>query len=198
MSERFADGRIITTDWEDVQYRFGNKVGQYVDHTGAILKQKESNDAENFAVFHRKSSLYDLSSDEELTEIRNKRKATLASRAPKFLHISETTYDDYIQNVTERSAQQQVLLIVYKFENTDCMHLMQILDAIAEDYMENTNLVRILLDNSGLQLSDTQLPCVVHYVNRAVVDTYFGNQTWGGSAISRKSVLCQCERIGIL
>lgn len=40
MVERTADDRIRTTEWEDIQYKHGNCVGQYRDREVEILAQK--------------------------------------------------------------------------------------------------------------------------------------------------------------
>ena len=40
MVERTADARIRTTEWEDIQYKHGNRVGQYRDREHEILAQK--------------------------------------------------------------------------------------------------------------------------------------------------------------
>lgn len=40
MVERTADGRIRTTEWEDIQYKHGNRVGQYRDREIDIVAQK--------------------------------------------------------------------------------------------------------------------------------------------------------------
>jgi hypothetical protein len=40
MAESTADGRIRTTEWEDVQYKHGNKVGNYRDKEIDIVAQK--------------------------------------------------------------------------------------------------------------------------------------------------------------
>lgn len=40
MVERTADGRLRTTEWEDIQYKHGNRVGQYRDREIDIVAQK--------------------------------------------------------------------------------------------------------------------------------------------------------------
>lgn len=40
MAERAADGKIQTTQWEDIQYKHGNKVGRYATHELEICAQK--------------------------------------------------------------------------------------------------------------------------------------------------------------
>ncbi|ESL10184.1 hypothetical protein TRSC58_02087 [Trypanosoma rangeli SC58] len=40
MAERTADRRIRTTEWEDIQYRHGNKVGKYATNELEVLAQK--------------------------------------------------------------------------------------------------------------------------------------------------------------
>ncbi|KAH9597230.1 phosducin [Trypanosoma melophagium] len=40
MVERTADQRIRTTEWEDIQYKHGNRVGQYAANELGILAQK--------------------------------------------------------------------------------------------------------------------------------------------------------------
>ncbi|RNF19698.1 uncharacterized protein Tco025E_04000 [Trypanosoma conorhini] len=40
MAERTADQRIRTTEWEDIQYRHGNRVGKYATNELEILAQK--------------------------------------------------------------------------------------------------------------------------------------------------------------
>src|SRR3989338_7865747 len=40
MAERTADNRIRTTEWEEIQYKHGNKVGQYERREMEIVAQK--------------------------------------------------------------------------------------------------------------------------------------------------------------
>jgi hypothetical protein len=40
MVERTADGKLRTTEWEDIQYKHGNRVGQYRDKEMVIIAQK--------------------------------------------------------------------------------------------------------------------------------------------------------------
>lgn len=45
--ERSADNRVRTTEWEDVQYRYGNRVGKYETHELEILAQKIADKNQN-------------------------------------------------------------------------------------------------------------------------------------------------------
>lgn len=40
MALRHADGKVYTTEWEEIQYKHGNKVGQYMDKELQIVAQK--------------------------------------------------------------------------------------------------------------------------------------------------------------
>eukprot|EP00758_Cryptobia_borreli_P015977 Tbor_TRINITY_DN6068_c2_g1::TRINITY_DN6068_c2_g1_i1::g.10712::m.10712 len=42
MVERTADGRIRTSEWEDIQYKHGNRVGKYRDNEMQLLAQRIS------------------------------------------------------------------------------------------------------------------------------------------------------------
>ncbi|KNH09433.1 hypothetical protein XU18_0118 [Perkinsela sp. CCAP 1560/4] len=192
MIERTAEGRINTTDWEDVQYRFGNKVGAYVHRESEILDQQEREKApDTFPVYDpmMEKRADSEGSDTELENIRAQiRRDLIASRKPH-AHIEKTDYAHYWKAVTEQSMQRNVLLVIYEEHIGECTKLLNILNELAKNELKTISIVCIRADEARVCMEPSHLPCVVIYSMGAVVHTWYGSAIWGGKSMDENRVL---------
>ena len=127
MVERSADGRIRTTEWEDIQYKHGNKVGKYQTLEAEIIAQKLMDSHPNvllkaydpiaekvedkaarggFDVDHG-GNIDDVSSDDDdaLAVLRKRRLQEMKTQAAKshgaLRHIAGS---EYVAEITEGSS----------------------------------------------------------------------------------------------
>mmetsp|Transcript_10270 Transcript_10270/g.15447 ORF Transcript_10270/g.15447 Transcript_10270/m.15447 type:complete len:211 (-) Transcript_10270:34-666(-) len=201
MTERTADARIHTTDWEDVQYRFGNKVGQYVNREEEILKQK-AKETESFPVYESTTeniggSPKDAdSSSDELELIRERmRKSRKVSRW-SHNHIEETNFANYTRAVTDKSKLRNVLLVIYDNQESGGMKFLDILESLASEELYMMSIVSITAQEARMSLLPVHLPCVVFYSKGKVVHTTYGTTQWGGECMDESTVLEYVTREG--
>ena len=203
MTERAANGRIHTTEWEDVQYQFGNKVGQYICKEADILQQRKNDekpdDYATFQPFLEKIqdtfSVASGSDDDELAMLRKERLQTLRSSQKPRKNIIETSYEKYIENVTERSLKQGVLLVIYDPSISHCQKLLYILDRVDNKELNSVAVVAISTAEARLQIEEHELPCVVLYWQGTVVRTLHGSSVWGGDDMDEHKVLLQLKQM---
>ncbi|KAK7195776.1 phosducin [Novymonas esmeraldas] len=204
--ERTADQRIRTTEWEDVQYRYGNRVGKYETHELEILAQKIADKHQNTCL-----TAYDphtervadklerggyecaegreadgtaaiVDSDDEddaLSVLRRRRLAELQrqSAMERFGVLRHIPGSDYVAEVTEASATCWVVGVLVKPGNSDCEALLTVLRTVAQR-RRTVKFVSMISTEAIPNFPDRHLPCVLLYRDKELRRQVTGLAEW--------------------
>lgn len=188
--ERSADNRIRTTEWEDVQYRYGNRVGKYQTHEVEILAQQLGDmheddalkaydpDEERVAAKMERGGYEMVDSkkegvaavadsddeDDALAAIRRKRLQELQQRQAneRFGTLRHVAGSDYVKEVTEASVQNWVVAVLIKPGNSECEALLTVMRSVAQRQRE-VKFVSMVSVEAIPTFPDRHLPCVLMY-----------------------------------
>jgi hypothetical protein len=193
--ERTADNRIRTTEWEDVQYKYGNRVGKYETHELEILAQKIADKNQNTCLVaydpHAEKVSdklerggYDceeedakdveavVDSDDEddaLAAIRRRRMLELQrqSASERFGVLRHVAGADYVAEVTEASVTCWVVAVLVKPGNGDCEALLTVLRTVAQRH-KAVKFVCLISTDAIPNFPDRHLPCVLLYKDKTL------------------------------
>ncbi|CCW62469.1 unnamed protein product [Phytomonas sp. EM1] len=202
--EREAAGRIRTTEWEEIQYKYGNKVGKYQTHELEILAQKiaEKNEdtcLRSYNPYEEKledklnqrfggekghdDEVPNIGSsdddDEVLCEIRQRRMAELKKQFQTecfgiLRHISGA---DYVKEITDSSDKNWVVAALIKPGHSDCESLLNVLRTVAQRNRD-TKFVSMISTEAIPNFPEKHLPCVLLYKNKCVKKQITGLEAW--------------------
>ncbi|KAG5492997.1 hypothetical protein JKF63_01578 [Porcisia hertigi] len=205
--ERTADKRIHTTEWEDVQYRYGNRVGKYETHELEILAQKIADQNENTCLTAYNpqaekiearsqrngsksdkgcmddgpSALVDSDDDDDdaLAAIRRKRMMELQRQKAKerFGVLRHIPGADYIAEVTAASSTCWVVAALMKPGHSDCEALLTVLRTVAQRH-RSVKFVSIISTEAIPNFPDCHLPCVLLYHGKELKKQVTGLADW--------------------
>eukprot|EP01060_Flectonema_neradi_P019835 TRINITY_DN27352_c0_g1_i1.p1 TRINITY_DN27352_c0_g1~~TRINITY_DN27352_c0_g1_i1.p1 ORF type:complete len:259 (+),score=59.57 TRINITY_DN27352_c0_g1_i1:65-841(+) len=146
---RTANDEIVTTEWEDIQYKFGNKVGKYATREEEIRQQKEMKDIienvidnydplENRTVEQLDEMLQEdgRGDDDEDALVAYRRARRMEElerqRGTKFGSIRHITKSEYVSEVSKAGEDIWVLCLLIEEGNAHCEYLLRIMSDIAE------------------------------------------------------------------
>lgn len=190
----YRDKPGTTTEWEDIQYKFGNKVGKYVHHESEILASKAAAIGdETFDVapnaFDEQSTraleraVEDDDEDEDiLAELRRRRMEQLkcAAAEPRFGNVRRITRGEYVAEVTNAPRGTPVILLLFEEGHTGCGAVLKATAALATKFPK----VKFLFIKSTEAISGfpaQQLPAVLLYYNGNMRRQVTGVNTLGGT-----------------
>lgn len=200
MVERSADERIRTTEWEDIQYKHGNKVGKYQTREMEILAQKivdanpdfqlKSYDANDEKVKDKgERGGYDAADpcnpgdasddDDALTIFRNKRLAEIQKQQAShvFGKVMRIPGSDYVREITDSSANCWVVGIMVKLGHAECDLLLNVLDMVAQRNRD-VKFVSLIAREAVANFPEKHIPCVLLYNNGTMVAQLTGSEPW--------------------
>jgi hypothetical protein len=207
MSVFGTEKTIETTEWADVQYKFGNKVGPYADAAKeqAIFEQRqikphlESAQNEILADYQnelnrRKEHEDDLreQSDEEddeeaeLQRLRQQRMQQLQQKStvPQFGALRSITKDDYVKQVNEAGKGVWVVLVMYKQGHSDSEKLLTVIKEIAPIHIE-VKFLQALASDISPTIPEKQLPISLLYKDGTMAKQVTGLNEWGGPKMEK-------------
>ncbi|KAF8060532.1 Pdcl3 [Scenedesmus sp. PABB004] len=183
-----------TTQWEDIQVRLGNmaprpkpwKPEKYA------APAEEARDAAWLAARDEdelSGAEDEFPDDRALEELRQKRLTELRSAAarPRFTGVEELVGSEFVQKVTDASADYWVVCLLYKPSHPGCELLGQCLDALASKYC-HTRFVRIVSTAAIPSYPDTNLPTLLVYRDRACKRSLVGLSQFGGARATPERV----------
>ena len=202
MVERTADGKIRTTEWEDIQYKHGNKVGQFETKEMEILAQRivsahpnlqlQAYDpvAEKVAAKGERGG-YDGSDptnpdgqeddddDDALAEFRRRRLAELqrAQQTHVFGVVKRIDGADYVKEITESSANCWVIGVMMREGHADCDLLLKVLSSVAQRNRD-VKFVSLVAKEAVANFPDKHLPCVLLYYKSDMKAQLTGAEHW--------------------
>ncbi|KEG14354.1 hypothetical protein DQ04_00511170 [Trypanosoma grayi] len=192
MVERTADQRIRTTEWEDIQYKYGNRVGKYANNELGILAQKIADEnvntclktydpneervqdkiergGYNTEVQPGESNLDGVvvdedDEDEALAAFRKKRLAELQQQqeAQRFGVLRHVPGSQYMAEVTEGSLNNWVVAVLIRPGHNDCEGLLSVMRVVAQR-QRNVKIVSMISTEAIKNFPDRYLPCVLFY-----------------------------------
>ncbi|KAG5477671.1 hypothetical protein LSCM1_04964 [Leishmania martiniquensis] len=204
--ERTADRRIHTTEWEDIQYRFGNRVGKYATHEGEILAQSIADNNQNACLTAYNTHAEKVAAklerggyecgegrgedstgllvdsddeDDALAAIRRKRLMDLQRQRAmeRFGVLRHIPGADYVAEVTEASSTCWVVAALMKPGHSDCESLLTVLRTMAQRH-RSVKFVWMVSTEAVPNFPDGHLPCVLLYRDREVKKQLTGLAVW--------------------
>lgn len=204
--ERTADKRIHTTEWEDVQYKYGNRVGKYETMEMQILTQKIADQNQNatLKVYDANEERvtdklerggYELADEKEegtvsdiedsdddddaLAAIRRKRIMELKRQAEIecFGVLRHVPGTDYVKEVTESSEKTWVVALLIKPGHSDSEALLKVMATVAQRHRD-TKVVSMISTEAIPNFPDRHLPCALLYHEKKVQSQVSGLAAW--------------------
>ncbi|CUG69172.1 phosducin-like protein, putative [Bodo saltans] len=224
--ERNADGRIRTTEWEDIQYKHGNKVGKYTTHEGELLAQRVKDANPNIllkvydaneekvrdklarggydvdpAVTVDPDDIDDSDDDDALAAFRNKRMAELqrVAQTNVFGVVRNISGAEYVQEITDSSQQCWVVGIMIAQGHEGCDALLKVLQLVAMKHRD-VKFVSLLAKEAVAKMPDRLLPCVVFYHKGSLVNQLTEITVWEDSkrCVSVEAAERVLSRVGVI
>lgn len=225
MVERTADGRIRTTEWEDIQYKHGNKVGKYGTHEAQLLAQRvkdehpdiflKAYDANEEKVRDKLArggfdveggdgaQPEDIAPDEDddaLAAFRKKRLAEMQAKAQSnvFGVVRHISGADYVKEITEGSAEHWVVAVMMAHGSESCDVLLHVMQQVASR-RRDVKFVSLLAKEAVAKMPEKMLPCVVVYHKGQLVTQWTEIDVWKqGRDVSVDSVERVLSRVGVV
>lgn len=201
--ERSADHHIHTTEWEDIQYKYGNRVGKYATQELEILAQKiavksgdmcleaydpdrERRDAKlerrgpgsdaDEEAFNNSS---DSDEDIALEAIRRHRIVELQKQAATehFGVLRHVPGKDYVKEVTDASEKNWVVAVLVIPGHSDCEALLNVFRTVATRHRE-VKFVSMISTEAIVSFPDRHLPCALLYKDRTLRHQVSGLSAW--------------------
>ena len=225
MVERTADQRIRTTEWEDIQYKHGNKVGQYRDHEVEILAQKVAD--EHADALHRPydpveekvrdkmarggydgdvnldGSDDDLGAgiddeDDALAEFRKKRLAEIQKAKESSLgYLKVISGSEYVAEISEASNKHWVVGLLTEQGHEQCEALAKVLSALAAKHRD-VKFVAVPAAEALPKFPKKQFPLVVVYKDGKMMHQITTLEPWGGKRMDNNSAEQCLAEFGIV
>lgn len=203
--QREADNPIRTTEWEDIQYEFGNRVGKYETHEAEILQQKAAKsqlnknlvayDPEKEKQKDREERTVDKSesvggsheeapdSDDDdffLAKMRQQRLDELKKRMQdeRFGVLRSIPGSEYVKEITEDSARCWVVAILVQPGHSDCEALLTVMRTVAQRQKSIKFVSMLYTEAIDKSFPQTLLPCVLLYHEKKLQQQLTGAEHW--------------------
>eukprot|EP00670_Eutreptiella_braarudii_P007333 CAMPEP_0174287258 /NCGR_PEP_ID=MMETSP0809-20121228/15087_1 /TAXON_ID=73025 ORGANISM="Eutreptiella gymnastica-like, Strain CCMP1594" /NCGR_SAMPLE_ID=MMETSP0809 /ASSEMBLY_ACC=CAM_ASM_000658 /LENGTH=232 /DNA_ID=CAMNT_0015383723 /DNA_START=18 /DNA_END=713 /DNA_ORIENTATION=+ len=205
-------GPIQTTEWSDIQYKFGNKVGKYADPEleQKILEQRLKQTVDDFVENFNPNDYKTLEEveaeleesyddDRELERLRAQRIAEMQqqAQAPSFGVVRRIEKSDYVAQVNNAGDGIPVVLLLMLPQHHDCLRLKRSFEEIAAKHM-GTKFLEIISTECIPNFPERQLPCVIIYKDGSLVKQLTGLNSWGGEKFTTDDVLYELHKMGVV
>ncbi len=188
--------RGVTTEWEDVQVKYGNYLAREKEETNDEIEQKVIEILENYDPLDKKNleQLKDLEDDEDeevLKIYQQKRMDELKQLAqrPKFGSVIEFRKQDYVTEVTNAPKDIYVVCHLYQTWSEASNVLSRIFDNLAKKYVF-VKFCRIVANNCIENYQDKDVPGVIVYQNGKLYKQFIpATPTFGGRRMNWKSTI---------
>lgn len=203
--ERTADKRLHTTEWEEAQYKYGNKVGLYATHELEIIAQKIADQNQNACLkpYDREQEQFEdklarggyecedgregdseaiMNSDDDddaLAAIRRRRIEELQKQKEndRFGVLRHVDGSDYIKEVTDSSEKNHVVALLIRPGHSECETLLNAMRSIAQRHPA-VKFVSMISTEAIPNFPDKHLPCVLIYKDKALQSQVTGIDVW--------------------
>jgi hypothetical protein len=211
---------MATTEWADIQYKHGNKVGAYADPEleQKILQQKMQHEIDDVLDAVVSDQQYrdmrtkeheddvreksDSEDDEEaaMKRMREKRLKELHAQAarPQWGTIKTISRDEYMQEVNGAPKGVWVILLLVTPSNGDCDFLANILNKLAAKHRFVKFVAGFVREIIGENFPEKQCPVVMFYKDGTSQKTVTGLEPWGGRKTTEAEVESALRAEGIL
>jgi hypothetical protein len=227
MVERRADAHIRTTEWEDVQYKHGNRVGNYANNEMKLLAQRvmDSNPNVSLQAYDGASEaleeklgrkvdkhateeeetealqeMLESSGDEDALEaFRRQRKAEVQASLgkPSFGAVIKVPGSEYITQVTEASKRSWVVAILTEEGVATVDSLLVVMEQVAAVHRD-VKFVAMPAKQAIKGFPTKQLPCVLLYNKGEMQSQVAGFEAWGGARMNRETVTRELAAHGVV
>eukprot|EP01064_Diplonema_japonicum_P010775 TRINITY_DN17_c3_g1_i1.p1 TRINITY_DN17_c3_g1~~TRINITY_DN17_c3_g1_i1.p1 ORF type:complete len:262 (+),score=74.90 TRINITY_DN17_c3_g1_i1:71-856(+) len=191
---RNASNEIVTTEWEDIQYKHGNKVGKYATQEEEINRQKQMTDMIEEAIDnydpleHRTMEELDEMLQEDgrgdddedaVVAYRRLRRQEMLEKQQghRFDGIRMITKPEYVDEVSKAAEGVWVVCLLIEEGNVKCMKLMKPMGEVAEQH-PNVKFVSIKSTDAVENFPKANLPCVLMYNSGEMKRQLVGLQAW--------------------
>lgn len=186
--------RGVTTEWEDVQVKYGNYLARDKLPTNDDIERITIEAIENYDPIDRKNldELKELEDDEDeevLKEYELKRKKELQalSLKPKFGTVIEFRKQDYIVEVNNAPKDVFVVLHLYQNFSEASNMLSRIFDNLAKKFIY-VKFMKIVANNCIENYQDKDVPGVIIYQNGKLIKQFVpAHPFFGGNSMNWKS-----------
>lgn len=188
--------RGVTTEWEDIQVKYGNYLAREKEPTNDEIEKIAIEAIENYDPLERKNldELKDLEDeeDEEILKIyQEKRMKELKEIAirPKFGSVIEFRKQDYITEVTNAPKNVYVVCHLYQNWSESSNILSRIFENLAKKHIF-VKFCRINANNCIENYQDKDVPGLIIYRNGSIYKQFIpATPVFGGKNINIKSKL---------
>eukprot|EP00475_Leptophrys_vorax_P012654 TRINITY_DN19049_c0_g1_i1.p1 TRINITY_DN19049_c0_g1~~TRINITY_DN19049_c0_g1_i1.p1 ORF type:complete len:244 (-),score=13.98 TRINITY_DN19049_c0_g1_i1:219-950(-) len=189
-----------TTEWEDLQVKYGNLAPQEKPQKPAWEPAEEKARASGLDE-RTADELDDLEDDVDddrfMEDYRRRRVAELKAAAsqPRFGSVERIGGPDFVREVTEASRSVWVVVHLFKDSMPACGIMSRCLDELAAAH-PSTKFVRIVSTECIPRYPDANLPTLLVYRQGAVKETLVGLQPFGGRNCTAQDVAFALCKIG--
>eukprot|EP01013_Petalomonas_cantuscygni_P041141 TRINITY_DN73526_c0_g1_i1.p2 TRINITY_DN73526_c0_g1~~TRINITY_DN73526_c0_g1_i1.p2 ORF type:complete len:257 (+),score=56.55 TRINITY_DN73526_c0_g1_i1:238-1008(+) len=190
----YRDTPGTTTEWEDIQYKHGNKVGKYVTHEAEVLAAKMKDiegdsfeDApdplQSVATKALHEQLEDDDEDEAVLQELRRRRLEMMQHTAAAMQFGSVrgpiARSDYIQEVTKAPKGVAVVLLLVEDGHSACGAVLRSLQALATRF-PRTKFLTIRSTDAIPNFPAAQLPAVLIYRDGGMKRQITGPNTLGG------------------
>eukprot|EP00193_Tetraselmis_chui_P021134 CAMPEP_0177772348 /NCGR_PEP_ID=MMETSP0491_2-20121128/12171_1 /TAXON_ID=63592 /ORGANISM="Tetraselmis chuii, Strain PLY429" /LENGTH=247 /DNA_ID=CAMNT_0019290145 /DNA_START=63 /DNA_END=806 /DNA_ORIENTATION=+ len=198
----YYTGTGETTEWDDLQVKFGNKEKpppkwkpdkyapeEEVTKDAAWLAEKEEEELSDLED--------DFDDDAVLAEYRRKRLEELRQevKAQQFGSVEQISGSDFVREVTNAGEEVWVVVHLFKDGVPQCKVLGMCLDELASKYA-TTKFRKIISTECIPKYPDSNLPTVLIYKDKQCVKTLVGMVPFGGRHCNPEQVAFTLNRFG--
>jgi len=186
--------RGVSTEWEDVQVKYGNYLAREKEETNDEIEQKVIEVLENYDPLEKKNieQLKELEDDEDeevlrIYEQRRMEELKQLAQRPKFGSVIEFRKQDYVTEVT--NAPKDVFVVCHLYQNwSETSNILsRIFDNLAKKHIF-VKFCRIVANNCIENYQDSDVPGVIIYQNGKLFKQFIpATHTFGGNKMNWKS-----------
>jgi len=186
--------RGVTTEWEDIQVKYGNYLAREKEETNDEIEKKVIEVLENYDPLEKRNleELKELEDDEDEEVLRiyeQKRLEELKQLAqrPKFGSVIEFRKQDYVTEVTNAPKDVYVVCHLYQNWSEASNILSRIFDNLAKKFIF-VKFCKIVANNCIENYQDKDVPGVIIYQNGKLYKQFIpATPTFGGINMNWKS-----------
>ncbi|CAG9316588.1 unnamed protein product [Blepharisma stoltei] len=194
----------VSTEWDDIHRRLGNKPPKEVEPTLEDLTKQAVEELEKVDPLESKNlqELEELEEDQDekiFQEYRAKRLKELqeAAMKPKFGRVIEISRQDFIQEVNNAPTDVYVILHLYQEHIVHSRLLDQIFPILAAKFI-NHKFIKIQATRCVENFRDCDVPALIVYKNGALGQQLLGcGEFLGGNRMTPDSVEWTLAQVGV-
>ena len=163
--------RGVTTEWEDVQVKYGNYLAREKEATNEEIEQIAIEAIANYDPLEKRTldELKDLEDDEDeevlrMYEAKRFKELKEMAQRPKFGSVIEFRKQDYITEVTNAPKEVYVVCHLYQNWSESSNVLSRIFDNLAKKFVF-VKFCRIVANNCIENYRDADVPGIIIYQN---------------------------------